>query len=126
MQTLVCPQRHAFFIISINKQIFEYNKKIDSDFFEPQKYKNEETNKYNSSLFLKENTVDDWKLIQNAENIEFDGSVRNINAAILKHVATLLHDGFFDYYIARYEYELNCFDIGNEKMEKERLDKNNV
>ena len=88
--------------------------------------KNEETNKYNSSLFLKENTVDDWKLIQDAENIEFDGSVRNINAAILKHVATLLHDGFFDYYIARYEYELNCFDIGNEKMEKERLGKNNV
>lgn len=88
--------------------------------------KNEETNKYNSSLFLKENTVDDWKIIENAENIEFDGSVRNINAAILKHVATLLHDGFFDYYIARYEYELNCFDIGNEKMEKERLDKNNV
>lgn len=88
--------------------------------------KNEETNKYNSSLFLKENTVDDWKLIQNAENIEFDGSVRNINAAILKQVATLSHDGFFDYYIARYEYELNCFDIGNEKMEKERLDKNNV
>lgn len=87
--------------------------------------KNEETNKYNSSLFLKENTVDDWKLIQDAENIEFDGSVR-INAAILKHVATLLHEGFFDYYIARYEYELNCFDIGNEKMEKERLDKNNV
>lgn len=88
--------------------------------------KDEETNKYNSTLFIKENTVDDWKLIQNAENIEFDGSVRNINAAILKHVATLLHDGFFDYYIARYEYELNCFDIGNEKMEKERLDKNNV
>ena len=83
--------------------------------------KNEETNKYNSSLFLKENTVDDWKLIQDAENIEFDGNVRNINAAILKHVATLLHDGFFDYYINRYEYEMNCFDIGNEQMEKERL-----
>ena len=88
--------------------------------------KDTEKNVYNVSLRLKENTVDDWKIIENAENIEFDGSVRNINAAILKHVATLLHDGFFDYYIARYEYELNCFDIGNEKMEKERLDKNNV
>lgn len=88
--------------------------------------KDEETNKYNSTLFLNENSVDDWKLIQNAENIEFDGSVRNINSAILKHVATLLHEGFFDYYIERHEYELKCFDIGNEQMEKERLGKDNV
>ena len=88
--------------------------------------KDEETNKYNSTLFLKENTVDDWKLIQNAENIEFDGNVRNINAAILKHVATLLHDGFFDYYIDRYDYELKCSDIGNTLIEKERLKENNV
>lgn len=80
--------------------------------------KDEETNKHNITLFLKENTVDDWKLIQNAENIELDGNVRNINAAILKHVATLLHDGFFDYYIDRYDYELKCFDIGNTIIEE--------
>lgn len=80
--------------------------------------KDEETNKYNSTLFLKENTIDDWKLIQDAENIEFDGNVRNVNSAILKHVATLLSDGFFDYYINRYEYELKCFDIGNSIIEE--------
>lgn len=79
--------------------------------------KNIETNKYNSTLFLKENTIDDWKLIQNT-NIEFDGNVRNVNSAILKHVATLLSDGFFDYYINRYEYELKCFDIGNSIIEE--------
>ena len=44
-----------------------------------------------------------------------------INRAILKHVAILLSDGFFDCYIKRYEYELKCFDIGNEIAEKERL-----
>lgn len=86
--------------------------------------KDEEINKYNSTLFLKENTVDE--LIQNVENIEFDGEVRNINAVILKHVATLLHEGFFDYYINLYEYELKCFDIGSEQMDRERLGKNNV
>ena len=87
--------------------------------------KNVETNKYNSTLFLKENSIDDWKLIQNT-NIEFDGNIRNINSTILKHVATLLHDGFFDYYVNRYEYEIKCFDIGDEQMEKERLGENNV
>ena len=44
-----------------------------------------------------------------------------INKAILKHVATLLSDGFFDYYINRYEYEMKCFDVGNNLAEKERL-----
>ena len=41
--------------------------------------------------------------------------------SILKHVATLLSGGLFDYYIQRYEYELECFDIGNEIIEKERI-----
>mgnify|MGYP007130715032 CR=1 FL=1 len=44
-----------------------------------------------------------------------------INSAVLKQVATFLEDGFFDYYIQRYEYELKCFDIGCEVLEKERL-----
>ena len=77
--------------------------------------------KYTVQLMLKENTVDKWDLIEKAESLEFNVDYKIINKAILKHVSTLLSDGFFDYYIKRYEYELKCFDIGNEIAEKERL-----
>ena len=82
---------------------------------------NTDDHKYIVQLMLKENTVDKWDLIENAESIEFNVDYKIINKAILKHVATLLSDGFFDYYIDRYEYELKCFDIGNSIIEKERL-----
>ena len=82
---------------------------------------NSEEHKYVVQLMLKENTVDKWVLIEKAESLEFNVDYKIINKAILKHVATLLSDGFFDYYIQRYEYELKCFDRGNELFEKERL-----
>ena len=77
--------------------------------------------KYTVQLMLKENTVNKWDLIEKAESLEFNVGHKIINSAILKYIATLLSDGFFDYYIKRYEYELKCFDIGYEIAEKERL-----
>ena len=82
---------------------------------------NSDEHKYTVQLMLKDNTVDKWDLIEKSDEIEFHVGYKIINKAILKHVATLLSDGFFDYYIDRYEYELKCFDIGNEIIEKERL-----
>ena len=82
---------------------------------------NSEEHKYVVQLMLKENTVDKWVLIEKAESLEFNVDYKIINKAILKHVDTLLSNGFFDYYIKRYEYELKCFDIGYEIAEKERL-----
>ena len=80
-----------------------------------------ETKTYITTLFLKENTIDTWKLIENAENLEFHVNHNTINSAILKQVSTFLQEGFFDYYIQRYEYEMKCFDKGNSIYEKERL-----
>ena len=80
-----------------------------------------ETKTYITTLFLKENTIDTWKLVENAENLEFHANQNTINSAILKKVSEFLNEGFFDYYIQRCEYELKCFDIGNEIFEKERL-----
>ena len=80
--------------------------------------------KYVIQLMLKEKTVDKWDLIEKAKSLEFNVGHKIINSAILKHVANLLSDGFFDYYIDRYEYELKCFDIGNEIFENERLTDN--
>ena len=76
---------------------------------------------YITTLFLKDNTIDTWKIIENAENLEFHANQNTINSAILKQVSTFLEEGFFDYYIQRYEYESNCFDIGNDLIESERL-----
>ena len=80
-----------------------------------------ETKTYITTLFLKENTIDTWKLIENAENLEFHANHNAINSAILKQVSTFLQEGFFDYYIQRYEYEMKCFDKGNSIYEKERI-----
>ena len=71
---------------------------------------NPDEQKYIVQLMLKENIVDKWDLIEKAESIEFNVDYKIINKAILKYVSTLLSDGFFDYYIKRYEYELKCFD----------------
>ena len=82
---------------------------------------NSDEHKYTVQLMLKDNTVDKWDLIEKSDEIEFHVGYKIINKAILKHVATLLSDGFFDYYIDRYEYELKCFNRGNELFENERL-----
>ena len=80
-----------------------------------------ENGSYITTLFLKENTIDTWKLIEKAENLEFHANQNTINSAILKKVSSFLDEGFFDYYIQRHEYEMKCFDKGNETHEKERL-----
>ena len=81
----------------------------------------DENDAYDVQLMLKENTVDKWDLIEKAEHLTFNATDKTIYSAILKTVGTYLQEGFFDYYINRYEYELKCFEIGNELSEKERL-----
>ena len=82
---------------------------------------NDEFNTYDVQLMLKENTVDTWILIEEAEHIILNATNKSIYSAILKIVSDYLQEGFFDYYIERYEYELKCFDLGNDICEKEML-----
>ena len=44
-----------------------------------------------------------------------------IMAVILKQISMFLEEGFFDYYIQRYKDEMDCFDMGNDLAESERL-----
>lgn len=81
----------------------------------------DENGKYDVELRIKENTIDKWDLIEKAEHLTFNATKNTIYSAILKTIGTYLQEGFFDYYINRYEYELKCFEIGNELAEKERL-----
>lgn len=81
----------------------------------------DENNTYDVQLMLKENTVDTWTLIEKAEHIIIHSDENRIYSAILKTVGTYLQEDFFDYYISRYEYELKCFDLGNDIYEKETI-----
>lgn len=82
---------------------------------------NIEKQNYTVELRLKDNTVEKWDLIEKAENLEFNANYQTINSAILKQVSTLLDEGFFDYYIQRYTYELKCFDIGSDLYKGEDI-----
>ena len=80
-----------------------------------------ETNAFDVCLMLKQNTIDTWTLIEETEHLIFNVTNKIIYSAILKTVSTYLHKGLFNYYINRYEYELKCFDLGNNICEKEKL-----
>ena len=87
---------------------------------------NKEKENYTVELRIKENTVDKWDLIDNRndskpEEFVFDTNYRYINSAILKYVSQLFEEGFFDYYIDRYNYEIKCLNRGNSLYEEERL-----
>ena len=87
---------------------------------------NKEKENYTVELRIKENTVDKWDLIDNRNNSKpeefvFDTNYRYINSAILKYVSQLFEEGFFDYYIDRYNYEIKCLNRGNSLYEEERL-----
>ena len=80
-----------------------------------------ENDVYDVQLMLKEHTIDKWDLIENAEHLIFNVNPTTIYSAILKQVSEFLDEGFFDYYVDRYEYELTCSEIGNKIIEKERF-----
>ena len=79
---------------------------------------NTDNHAYTVEFHLKEKTTDMWQLIQDATTT-FNTDYKSINGAILKHVATLFADGFYDYFIERYEYDLKCFDIGNNALSED-------
>ena len=82
---------------------------------------NPDEQKYDVEFRITEKSIDKWDLIQEMESVEFNVNYKTINKAILKHVANLLSECFFDYYVQRYEYEMKCFDVGNDLAESERL-----
>ena len=85
---------------------------------------NQDAHNYSVELKISKNSIGKWDLIEKAQTLEFNTNYKFINSAILKQVSVFLEEGFFDYYIQRYEYELECLDMGNEIREKERLSKN--
>lgn len=73
---------------------------------------NNESKKYYVTLMLREKSIDNWSLIEKAENIELRSNVKTIRKDITQLVTDLFNKGAFTSYIERYEYELKCFDRG--------------
>lgn len=90
--------------------------------------------KYALSMWLNRTDLEDrMKLSSKKVDIQYIPGTRktiveNI-CRIVHQAATVENDNgvrYFDYFVERYEYELACFDRGNELFEKERLAKLNA
>lgn len=77
--------------------------------------------KYIVTFYLRQSHVGMWDQIDKATNITFDSPRETVKTDIAKYFTKLLIEGFFQYYIDRYVYQMNCFDRGNDLYEKERL-----
>lgn len=82
-------------------------------------------NNYSVDLYIKHNTIDLLDCMENYKNIKFVPSSKNIYSEITLWITNEFKAGRFDYYIETYNYQIKCFDKGNEFFENERM-KNNV
>lgn len=67
------------------------------------------------TLHLKENSLDRWDLI--VDDWKFTAKTGTINAAILRTVADNLEIGFFEQFIQRSKYYIDCENLGLEIIE---------
>lgn len=90
--------------------------------------------KYALSMWLNRNDIEDRMMLSSKKvDTQYIPGTRETIAEnicrIVHHAATIENDNgvrYFDYFVERYEYELACFDRGNELFEKERLAKLNA
>ena len=71
------------------------------------------TEKYYITLTIREKSVYNWRLIEEAERIPSGSNHHTIKKDMINYVNGLNKINFFQEYIDKYEYELKCFDIGN-------------
>ena len=85
---------------------------------------NKTTKKYAVVMELKENTTPlKDMIVDETDNIELRADMKTINFEMAKLITQKLGDGFFNYYIDRYNHMLRCFDKGNELIEFETENK---
>lgn len=80
-----------------------------------------ESHDYDVQLMLKKDNIDTWSLIEQAEHLIFETNYKFIYNAVLKQVAKYFEEGFFDYYIQRFEFEQKCFSKGIEVFKDEGI-----
>lgn len=72
---------------------------------------------YRTSLYLKGDTYDILELIEEKENIKIYSDKKSLFVNLSKIITGYFVNGFFNKYIARYEYMMECFNKGNEFFE---------
>lgn len=89
---------------------------------------NKSKEKYSLSMWLKVNGIDERFKIdsQEIDTQYISGTKENIRQNICRIVEQASLSGYFDHYIQRYEYEMRCFNIGNDIVEKENLVNSNA
>lgn len=87
--------------------------------------------KYALSMWLNRNDLEDRMILSSkkVDTLYISGTretiIENI-CGIIHQAATVTDENgekYFDYFVKRYEYELMCFERGNELFEEERLSK---
>lgn len=97
-------------------------------------YFDKKENKYSLSMWLRNTDIEDrMKLSSKKVDTQYiSGTKETIieNICRIVYQAAMVADEngkkFFDHFIERYEYELACFERGNELFEQERLAKLNA
>ena len=82
---------------------------------------NKELECYTTTLYLKENSIETFRLIGCADKLIFpkEQLTHGINFAILKTVSDFLDNGILQYYIDQYEFEEELVSEGITRMERE-------
>lgn len=90
--------------------------------------------KYALSMWLNRNDIED-RMILSSKKVDTQ-YIPGTRETIVENICRIVHQAatvadaetgerYFDYFVERYEYELTCFERGNELFEKERLAKLN-
>lgn len=89
--------------------------------------------KYSLSIWLNRNDIEDrMKLSSKKVDTQYISGTRETIVEnichVIHHIVTVTYENgkkYFDPFVERYEYELKCFERGNELFEQERLSKTN-
>ena len=95
---------------------------------------NKREGKYALSMWLNRTDLEDRMMLSSKKvDTQYISGTRE---TIIENICRIVHQAstvpndngirYFDYFVERYEYELACFDRGNELFEKERLVKLNA
>lgn len=76
---------------------------------------------FNVDLYIKDNKIDMYDLMERFENIKIKSRKNVIKSLIAEFIEQNYKSGNFDYYIKRYQYQQHCFDIGNDVEENNKL-----
>lgn len=79
---------------------------------------NKESNTYDISLELRCSDVGRWDML---DEEHYSLTSENINLDTYNFIMDKFANGFFKQFIDRYEYELECFDVGDDLLIVDKL-----